>query len=157
LVLSNYGDAGWGRMVSQNKYRDNYFCDELVEASAELLETFVKENKIKCITYVASLRRPELVKNFAERLADKMGLEFFIGIQKVKGTICQKELNNSLKQWKNSDESFAACDSRSENTLLVDDMVDSGWTMTVCGYKLLKEKNGKIYPFALANSAGKGC
>jgi ATP-dependent DNA helicase RecQ len=156
LVLSNYGDAGWGRMVSRNKYQDNYFCDELVEASAELLEPFIIENEIKCITCVTSVRRPELVKNFAERLANKLGLEFFVGIKKDKDTVCQKELNNSQKQWKNVDESFVACDSRSENTLLVDDMVDSGWTMTVCGYKLLKEGNGKIYPFALANSAGKG-
>jgi ATP-dependent DNA helicase RecQ len=156
LVLSNYGDAGWGRTVSQNKYQDNYFSDELVEASAELLKRFVIKNEIKCVTCVTSVRRPELVKNFAERLADKLGLEFFIGIQKDKDTVCQKELNNSQKQWKNVEESFVACDSRSENTLLVDDMVDSGWTMTVCGYKLLQEGNGKIYPFALANSAGKG-
>lgn len=156
LVLSNYGDAGWGRVVSQNKYQDNYFCNELVEASAELLKPFVIENEIKCLTCVTSIRRPELVKSFAERLANKLALEFFIGIKKDKDTICQKELNNSLKQWENADKSFLACDSRSENTLLVDDMVDSGWTMTVCGYKLLKSGNGKIYPFALANSAGKG-
>jgi ATP-dependent DNA helicase RecQ len=156
LVLSNYGDAGWGKMVSQNKYRDNYFSDELVSASAELLTSFITENEIKCLTCVPSIRRPELVKNFAERLAEKLGLEFFTGIKKVKDTVCQKQLNNSRKQWENADESFAACDSRSENTLLVDDMVDSGWTMTVCGYKLLQEGNGKIYPFALANSAGKG-
>ena len=45
---------------------------------------------------------------------------------------------------------------RTGNTLLVDDMVDSRWTFTCCGYKLLKEGNGKVYPFALANSAGKG-
>lgn len=156
LVLSNYGDAGWGRIVSQNKYQENYFCDELVEASAELLNPFVVENEIKCLTCVTSIRRPQLVKSFAERLANRLGLEFFIGIKKDKDTICQKELNNSKKQWKNVDESFIACDTRSENTLLVDDMVDSGWTMTVCGYKLLKKGNGKIYPFALANSSGKG-
>jgi ATP-dependent DNA helicase RecQ len=155
LVLSNYGDAGWGSIISQNKYRDNYFCDELVEASAKLLTSFVIENEIKCLTYVASLRRPELVKNFAKRLADKLGLEFFIGVKKDKDTVCQKELNNSQKQWENVDESFVVCDSRSENTLLVDDMVDSRWTMTVCGYKLLQKGNGKIYPFALANSVGK--
>lgn len=156
LVLSNYGDAGWGKVVSQNKYKDNYFCNELVEASAKLLKPFVIENEIKYLTCVASIRRPELVKNFAERLANKLELDFFIGIKKDKDTICQKELNNSFKQWENVDKSFIVCDSRSGNTLLVDDMVDSGWTMTVCGYKLLKEGNGKIYPFALANSAGKG-
>lgn len=156
LVLSNYGDAGWGTLVSQNKYQDNYFCDELVEAAAELLKSFIIENEIKCLTFVPSIRRPELVKSFAKRLANKLNLEFFTGITKEQDTVCQKELNNSLKQWENVDKSFVVCDIRSENTLLVDDMVDSGWTMTVCGYKLLEEGNGKIYPFALANSAGKG-
>lgn len=156
LVLSNYGDAGWGKLVSQNKYQDNYFSDELVEASAALLKPFIIENQIKCLTYVASMRRPELVKNFAKRLANKLELEFFDGIKKDVNTVCQKELNNSFKQWENAENSFMVCDSRNGNTLLVDDMVDSKWTMTVCGYKLLKEGNGKIYPFALANSAGKG-
>lgn len=156
MVLSNYGDAGWGKVVSKNKYLDNYFCEELVEASAKLLDKFVSDNDIRCLTYIPSLRRPELVKNFAERLANRMGLEFFDGIQKDKDTICQKELNNSRRQWENAEDSFSVIDSRNENTLLVDDMVDSGWTLAVCGYKLLKEGNGQIYPFALANSAGKG-
>ena len=156
LVLSNYGDAGWGREVSHNKYVDNYFSDELVEASAELLSPFIIQNDIKCLTYIPSLRRPELVKSFAERLAKKLKLELFEGITKAADTICQKQLNNSYRQWENVDQSFGICETRSENTLLVDDMVDSKWTMTVCGYKLQKEGNGKIYPFALANSAGKG-
>ncbi len=156
LVLSNYGDAGWGRIVSKNKYIDNYFCDELVDASAKLLEQFVKENEICCLTNVPSLRRPELVKDFSKRLADKLGLEYFAGIIKDKDTICQKELNNSKKQWENANTSFVVNECRDDNTLLVDDMVDSGWTLAVCGYKLLENGNGKVFPFALANSAGKG-
>ncbi len=43
----------------------------------------------------------------------------------------------------------------SENLLLVDDMVDSRWTFTVCGYKLKAYGSGKVFPFALANSAGR--
>lgn len=42
------------------------------------------------------------------------------------------------------------------NILLVDDMVDSRWTFICCGCELLKKGCGKVYPFALANSAGKG-
>ena len=41
-----------------------------------------------------------------------------------------------------------------ENVLLVDDMVDSRWTLTVCGYKLMKKGSGKVYPYALANTSG---
>jgi len=43
---------------------------------------------------------------------------------------------------------------KAQNVLLIDDMVDSRWTMTVCAYKLIDSGSGKVYPFALANSAG---
>ena len=155
-VLSNYGDAGWGREVSKDKYKNGEFSDELVTASYELLKGFVEENEIVALTYIPSLRRPNLVKSFAERLAERLGLEFFTGLEKTTDSVCQKTMNNSYNQWENANESFEAVDSREGNTLLVDDMVDSRWTFTCCGYKMLKEGNGKIYPFALANSAGKG-
>jgi ATP-dependent DNA helicase RecQ len=35
-------------------------------------------------------------------------------------------------------------------------MVDSRWTFTVCGYKLIEKGSGKVYPFALSNTAGSG-
>ena len=42
-----------------------------------------------------------------------------------------------------------------ENVLLIDDMVDSKWTLTVCGLKLREKGCGKVFPFALASTAGK--
>ena len=36
-VLSYWGDAGWGRRVAEDK-RAGYFCDELVEALAEMIQ-----------------------------------------------------------------------------------------------------------------------
>ena len=65
-------------------------------------------------------------------------------------------MNNSYNQWKNANDSFGIVDTRNDNTLLVDDMVDSDWTFTCCGYKMKKAGNGNVFPFALANSAGKG-
>ena len=156
IVLSNYGDAGWGREVSIDKYKKGTFRDEIVTASYKLLKDFVRENNITVLTYVPSLRRPILVRNFAERLANKLGLEFFTALEKTENVVCQKSMNNSFRQWKNANDSFAVVDIRACNILLVDDMVDSRWTFTCCGYKLLKAGCGKIYPFALANSAGKG-
>ncbi len=41
-----------------------------------------------------------------------------------------------------------------ENVLLIDDMVDSRWTLTVCSYKLIKKGVNEVYPFALSNTAG---
>jgi phosphoribosylpyrophosphate synthetase len=37
--------------------------------------------------------------------------------------------------------------------LLVDDMVDSRWTMTIAAYLLLKNGSGPVYPLALASTA----
>ena len=52
-------------------------------------------------------------------------------------------------QYMNANESFEIKEVRSDNVLLV----DSRWTFTTCGYKLIKNGSGKVYPFALANSA----
>lgn len=141
-VLSNYGDAGWGREVIYDKYTASFFRDELVTAAYHLLKEFVIENEIKVLTYIPSLRRPNLVKDFAERLAKKLGLEFFTAIEKTTDAACQKNMNNSYSQWKNANDSFGVVETRKENILLVDDMVDSNWTFTCCGYKL--RKAGKI-------------
>lgn len=156
-VLSNYGDAGWGRLVSVGKYKEHSFSDELVEASYQLLKKEVLDKRITWVTNISSLRRPQLVSEFARKLAKRLGLPYVDAIDKIKDVKCQKELNNSYMQFNNINDSFGVNSKviQGENVLLVDDMVDSRWTFTVCGYKLLKNKCGKVYPFALANSAGR--
>jgi ATP-dependent DNA helicase RecQ len=37
--------------------------------------------------------------------------------------------------------------------LLVDDVIDSGWTMTVLAALLKQQGSGNVYPLALASSA----
>ena len=41
------------------------------------------------------------------------------------------------------------------NILLVDDMVDSGWTLTVCGHILTEAGADHVYPYALASTSKK--
>ena len=154
-VLSNYGDAGWGTLVSKGKYVDGYFDEQLVEASYLLLRDFVEEQDIQWVTSIPSLRRPQLVKDFAERLAQKLGLPYHSAIEKVQNSVCQKELNTSFLQYENAYNSFAVTSALPENVLLIDDMVDSKWTFTVCGYKLKMQGSGEVFPYALANSAGR--
>ena len=154
-VLSNYGDAGWGRLVIQGKYNDKYFDDQLVDAAAELLVSFVEEHNIQWVTSILSIRRPALVSGFAVRLAERLHLKYIEALEKVQDTICQKKLHTSFLQHKNAEESFEVKQVLGENVLLIDDMVDSRWTFTVCGYKLRKHGCGKVFPFALANSAGR--
>jgi len=154
IVLSNYGDVGWGKIVKQNKYIDKYFEDQIVEASVELLTEKIDDWDIKWVTSVPSLRHPELVRSFARRLSESLGLQYYDVIEKVCDSRQQKELQNSHSQYNNAFNSFAITKIHDGNVLLIDDMVDSRWTLTVCAYKLRKQGSGKVYPFALSNSAG---
>jgi ATP-dependent DNA helicase RecQ len=40
--------------------------------------------------------------------------------------------------------------------LLVDDIVDSGWTMTLAAALLRRHGSGPVYPFALAKASPRG-
>jgi ATP-dependent DNA helicase RecQ len=153
-ALSNYGDAGWGRTVREDKYKHNFFSQELIDASYDFLKDKCKEWDIQWITAVPSLRRPDLVPDFAKGLAKKLNLPYYNSIVKVCKTAQQKELNNSFKQYKNAQDSFEITQAYQGNVLLVDDMVDSRWTLTVCANKLITNGSGKVFPFALANTAG---
>lgn len=155
IVLSNYADAGYGMAVQKGKYLDGYFADELVDASVKILSEFIKNNNIEWITPVTSKRHPKLVPDFAKRLADRLGIGYFEGIKKLDAEE-QKKFENSEGQYKNANNSFEIIQVKKENILLVDDMVDSRWTFTVCTIKMREMGSGDIYPFALANTAGRG-
>ena len=155
IVLSNYADAGYGMAVQKGKYLDGYFSDELVDASVKILSEFIKNNNIEWITPVTSKRHPQLVPDFAKRLADRLGIGYFEGIKKFNAEE-QKKFENSDRQYKNANDSFEIIQVKKENILLVDDMVDSRWTFTVCAMKMREMGSGDIYPFALANTAGRG-
>ena len=155
IVLSNYADAGYGMAVQKGKYLDGYFSDELVDASVKILSEFIKNNNIEWITPVTSKRHPKLVPDFAKRLADRLGIGYFEGIKKLDAEE-QKKFENSDGQYKNANDSFEIIQVKKENILLVDDMVDSRWTFTVCAMKMREMGSGDIYPFALANTAGRG-
>ena len=69
----------------------------------------------------------------------------------------QKHMENSAHQCANAYKSFSVISGAKvpEKVLLVDDMVDSKWTLTVCGYRLMECGCQEVYPFALADSSQK--
>ena len=155
IVLSNYADEGWGKLVKQNKYIDGKFSDELVDAAYKKMRQKCIEWDIDAITAVPSKRRPNLVPDFAKRLADRLQIPFKEFIQKISDVEEQKQQNNSSHQYKNANDSLETIGSPSGNILLIDDMVDSGWTLTVCASKLVRAGAEKVYSFVLANTGGK--
>jgi ATP-dependent DNA helicase RecQ len=154
-VLCLWGDAGWGREVARGKYETQRFNDALVEAAARLVrERWQPDPSPSWVTAVPSLRRTILVANFAERLAGKLSVPFVPVIQKTRETPPQKEMQNSVTQLRNLLGAFAVNGETPPGpVLLVDDLVDSGWTLTVLAVLLRQHGSGPVYPLALAKSS----
>ncbi|HEU4399936.1 MAG TPA: RecQ family ATP-dependent DNA helicase, partial [Actinomycetota bacterium] len=152
-VLGVYGDGGWGGLVKQAKYLAGRFPDELVDATVALLGRWSPAPPPTWVCCVPSTSSPELVPEFAGRVAAVLGLPFRPVVRRVRQGRPQKEMQNSVQQFRNVDGAFeVAAPLPAGPVLLIDDIVDSGWTLTVVGVALGTAGAGPVYPFALAKA-----
>ncbi|EKO3944978.1 RecQ family ATP-dependent DNA helicase [Vibrio fluvialis] len=153
-VLSRWGDAGWGKVVADQKHAGQ-FSDELVEAMATMiLERWHPNPMPQWVCCVPSCNHPELVPQFARKLALRLELPFIDAVSKVKNNQPQKGQQNRFHQCRNLDGAFAITQPVPNTPmLLVDDIVDSGWTLTVIAALLKQAGSGDVYPVALASSS----
>ncbi|MBO8092570.1 MAG: RecQ family ATP-dependent DNA helicase [Prosthecochloris sp.] len=151
-ALSLWRDAGWGQLVAHGKYQTNRFADELVAACVEMLQTWSPDPAPQWVTCIPSLNHPELVPDFAARLATALGLPFVPCIEKARANSQQKFMENSYQQVRNLDGAFNINlePKDYQPCLLVDDMIDSGWTFTVASALLRQVGCSAVYPMALA-------
>lgn len=155
-VLSLYGDGGWGSLVKTAKWQDGTFDPALVEAAAELIARRWRPDPFpEWVACIPSTRHPDLVPSFAQALAEALGLPFHGAIVKMGETEPQKDMENSQQQLRNVHAAFGVVDVLESPVLLVDDIVDSRWTVTVAGALLRRAGVPCVYPFALARSTGK--
>jgi ATP-dependent DNA helicase RecQ len=153
-VLCVWGDAGWGSLVRQGKFRDGRFADQLVEACAAMARSWAPQPPPTWVTCIPSRRHPNLVPDFARRLAIALNLAFHPALEKADDRPAQKEMANSSQQARNVDGSMRVQGPVPAGpVLLVDDMVDSKWTLTVAAYLLATHGSGPVYPLALASTA----
>ena len=156
-ALAVWGDGGWGRLVRRGKQQDGRFDDQLVAAARDLIRNrWTPDPAPAWAAYVPSRRRPELVRDFTHRLAQSLGLACLDAIVKVSDTEPQKTMQNSQQQYRNIKDAFEIVgEVPSGPVLLVDDMVDSRWTLTVVGLLLREAGAGPVFPFALTDTAGR--
>lgn len=156
LALSKYNDSGYGEMVAYDKYHAITFRDELVDKAASVLRDKIVGQGYVTITNIPSTRNAK-VKDFATRLADRLGLEYRELLAVTGNGGQQKEMQNSVYQYRNARDKIIMADAVnvSGGIILVDDMVDSRWTLTVAGTLLRKAGADKVFPFCLADSSTK--
>lgn len=179
-VLCIYGDAGWGEEVARGKYQTGMFSDALVDAAATLIrDKWKPQPPPEWITAAPSRNRPALVADFAQRLAKQLGVPFVAVIHKQRENQPQKDMRNSVQQLRNVLDAFEVPGQQPEGlvqsvvwnagrllgrvgpipsgpVLLVDDMVDSGWTLTLLAVLLRLRGSGPVHPFALAKASPRG-
>ncbi len=151
-VLSLLGDAGLGDLVNVGKNQQQYFSDELIDACVVMFKEWAPQPAPTWVTCVPSLRNPTLVPDFAKRLAQALNLSFRVAIEKTDSRPEQNKFNNSFQQARNVDGSLAPIRDQilSSPVLLVDDVILSGWTLTISSWLLRKNGSGEVWPLTLA-------
>lgn len=151
-ILSRWGDAGWGTLVKEGIYAGG-FDDALVEATAELYQKrWDKVVEPLWVTCVPSMRSGDLVPSFAMKLAKRLGLPFASVIRQVKDHQPQRDQVNRFYRCQNLDGVFEV-DSELPGgpVLLVDDLINSGWTLAVTSLLLRRKGSGDVLPLALSS------
>jgi ATP-dependent DNA helicase RecQ len=170
-ALCRWGDDGWGTLVREGKQRGRgdtglfamlkwlitgrhptAFDERLVAAIVTLVRERWRPSPAPAwITCVPSRKHPALVPNFARRVAQELRLPFVPCVRKLRDTQPQKTMQNDYQQAHNLEHAFAveAAAVRSGPVLLLDDMVDSGWTFTVITALLRGAGSGPVFPLAL--------
>ena len=151
-ALCVWGDAGWGGLVRQGKYLDGHFDDDLVAACLEMIRRWNPQPAPAWVTCIPSLRHPDLVPDFAQRFAAALGLPFRMALAKTDARPEQKTMANSTQQARNIDGSLVLLDQPLPHgpVFLVDDMVDSRWTLTAAAWLLRASGSGEVWPIALS-------
>lgn len=153
-ALCVWGDAGWGRIVRDDRYQNGHFSDQLVQACADMIAEWQPNPAPEWVTAIPSLKNPKIVPDFSKRLADYLGLPFYQVLVKTEDRPEQKTMANSSQQARNLDGSLemAGDPIPSGPVLLVDDIVNSRWTLTVAAWLLRMAGSGEVWPVALSQT-----
>jgi ATP-dependent DNA helicase RecQ len=157
-------DIGWGNRLRElfatgedGSVADQPLPEDLFGACVGVLAKWEWGERPVGVVSVGSHRRPVLVRNIAERLA-AVGRLPFLGTMELSGPTGHRA--NSAQRLAQLTEVLTVPDDVAARlsevegpVLLVDDQVDTGWTMTVAA-KLLRDAGAaSVLPFALATTS----
>ena len=152
-ALCRWGEAGWGEVAMHGK-RDGQYDPRLAAASVKLIkDRWNPEPFPTWVTFVPSHAHPRLVPEFAEELARLLGLPCLDVVKKIKTNQPQKTMENTSHRCQNLDGVFEIVGALPDGlVLLVNDVIDSGWTFAVIAALLLRSGSGSVLPFAIMST-----
>jgi ATP-dependent DNA helicase RecQ len=152
IALCSYYEEGWGRSVRYGREHNHYPDDLVIAAVASLRNHWKTLDKLpEVVIPVPSLRRPELVPDFAQRLAKMLNLPYLPAVDHIVQHPAQAQMRNSYQQTFNVLNKYeVGIKLNGAAVLLVDDIADSRWTLTIIGELLQRSGSGRVFPFVLA-------
>jgi ATP-dependent DNA helicase RecQ len=162
-AIGRLSDIGWGsrlRRVLRDDAGDVALPDELFNAAVEVLRTWGWEHRPAAVVAVPSARWPTLVRSLGERLA-AVGRLDWLGVLADGRPQVAASRTNSAQRVRVLHDAFAVTPEQVASmqrladpvVLLVDDVVDSGWTMAIAARQLRLAGASEVLPFALALDA----
>lgn len=154
-ALSVWGGPGWGRLAADGK-RAGRFDERLIDAVVEMVAEWAPRPAPAWVTCVPSLRHPELVPDLASRVAEALGLQYLPVVASARAHEPQRAQRNGAHQERNVRGAFTLDGHpHFEPVLLVDDLVDSRWTITEVGALLREHGSGPVHALALGAALGR--
>ncbi|GID26351.1 RecQ family ATP-dependent DNA helicase [Paractinoplanes brasiliensis] len=163
-AVGRLSDLGWGsrlRGLVSPESPDAPVPDDLAGAVVEILKDWAHGDdawaqRPAAVVAVSSRRRPTLISTLAGHIA-KIGRLPLLGTVEVTPSAESDGRGNSAQRVRVLHDAFmvpaevaAALPGLSGPVLLVDDLVDSGWTMTLAGRALRRAGAEGVLPLALA-------
>jgi ATP-dependent DNA helicase RecQ len=173
-AIGRLSDIGWGprlRRALHESAPDAPLPDELFNAAVEVLRTWGWERRPVAVIAAPSARRPQLVTTLGERLSTIGRLQWLGPLDRIPSPDDRPvSRTNSAQRVRRLHGTFAltpsqvaalhalgaersAEDGSGPVVLLVDDLVDSGWTMALAAREIRLAGAGGVLPFALALDA----
>jgi ATP-dependent DNA helicase RecQ len=151
--LTDLGLGGPVRSVVGPTAEDAAVPPDLVRAAVRVLADWDWASRPEVVVPVGSRRRPELVGTLAARLAEIGRLRLADAVEHI-GPPASGGVNSALRLravWDAYRVPASVAEAvRSRSVLLVDDLTDTGWTLTVVARQLRAAGASAVYPLTLA-------
>ncbi len=155
-ALTRWGDPGWAQLVRNDLAANRMCSDELVDAMVAMLRAWRFDERPTWVTSVPSSGHGELVSDFGRRVADRLEIGYVESVRRIADRPPQKTRENGCQQARNVLGAFEIGRVRPGPVFLIDDTVDSRWTLTMVGHQLRVAGSGPVYPVALTDRSAAG-
>jgi ATP-dependent DNA helicase RecQ len=164
-ALGRLADVGWGttlRFLLADGTPDEPVTDQLTDAVVKVLATWNWEQRPAAVVTLPSRTRPALIASLGQRIARIGRLPYLGSLDYATSDGPGPRRHNSAQRLHSLWRAFTVPDGlrdamashRPGPVLLVDDWIETGWTMTVAA-KLLREAGAPaVLPLALAVTTG---